>query len=390
MDPSPPGVLGHAARWFEPGLDGPGRLLPMEGLRGIAVALVFFVHYGSQLGDAFALTLPAAGRALQGLGHIGVDLFFVLSGYLIYGSLLRRHRPYGGFMLRRVQRIYPTFLVVLAMQLLVLLVSASGGGLPRDGWERAQLLAANLLLLPGLFDIRAIVIVAWSLSYEMAFYLSLPVLLALLGARSWPPLARVAALLGAVVLTQVVDWPHPRMGMFGCGMLLVELLALVQDRLRVAGWLDALALVAVPVCVVVLLAGPSWPVHFATLFLGSFVLCAAAFGRDGVVARLLSVTPLRWLGNISYSYYLLHGLVLAVLFVALRPAAPLLHTLGGEAAYWLLLVPAFLLTAAGSAVLYLLVERPFSILPGTRHGQVRPADRKLRQDDVAVIVPHSG
>lgn len=387
MDPTPPGVLARAARWFEPGLDEPGRLLPMEGLRGIAVALVFFVHYGSQLGDAYTLTLPAAGLALQGLGHIGVDLFFVLSGYLIYGSLLRRHRPYRGFIMRRVQRIYPAFLVVLAMQLFVLMISASGGGLPRDGWDRAQLLAANLLLLPGLFDIRAIVIVAWSLSYEMAFYLTLPVVLAASGARRWPPLARIAALLGAVVLTQVVDWSHPRMGMFGCGMLLVELTALVQGRLRDARWLDALALVTVPLCVALLLAGPSWPVHFAALFLGSFVLCAAAFGREGMVARLLSFTPLRWLGNISYSYYLLHGLVLAVLFVALRPVAPLLRAIGGEASYWLLLAPAFLLTVAGSAVLYLLVERPLSILPATRRGQARLAGRKLPQDDAAVIVP---
>jgi exopolysaccharide production protein ExoZ len=366
-----PSTSGRLARWFEPGLDEPGRLLPMEGLRGIAVALVFFVHYGSQLGDAYGLTLPAVGRALQGLGNIGVDLFFVLSGYLIYGSQLRRHRPYAGFLLRRVQRIYPAFLVVLALQLLAVALSASSGGLPRDGWDRALLLAANLALLPGLFDIQAIVIVAWSLSYEMAFYISLPLVLALTGMRRWSPAARIAALLGAVAVTQLLEWRHGRMGMFGCGMLLVETLALTQGRLRDARWLDAPALVAVPACLALLLADPSGPLRFAALFLGSFALCAAGFARQGVTARLLSVTPLRWLGNISYSYYLLHGLVLAALFVALRPAAPLLRALGGEASYWLLLVPSFLLTVAGSAVLYLLVERPFSILPGNRRGRAR-------------------
>jgi exopolysaccharide production protein ExoZ len=68
------------ARWFELGPVGAERLLPMEGLRGLAVLLVFFVHYGAQFGHAFGVAPPAIGAALQLLGNAGVDLFFVLRG----------------------------------------------------------------------------------------------------------------------------------------------------------------------------------------------------------------------------------------------------------------------------------------------------------------------
>src|SRR5436190_1360053 len=101
---SQPGLL---ARWFELGPAEADRLLPMEGLRGLAVTLVFFVHFGAQLGQTLGVPLPALGAALQQLGHAGVDLFFILSGTLIYGALLRRPRPFLGFLARRVQRLYP-------------------------------------------------------------------------------------------------------------------------------------------------------------------------------------------------------------------------------------------------------------------------------------------
>jgi peptidoglycan/LPS O-acetylase OafA/YrhL len=359
---------GPLARWFELGAAEANRLLPMEGLRGLAVLLVFFVHYSSQLGHAFGVAQPALGQALQELGHAGVDLFFVLSGYLIYRMLLGRPRPYLPFLARRVQRLYPAFLVVLALQLGIALASASGGGLPSGGWDRAWLLLANLLLLPGLFTIDPIVIVAWSLSYEMAFYLVLPPLVAALGLRGWPPAVRVAAMLGAVGLMLATNWAHGRMGMFAAGMLLVEAMPVLGAFARRGPWLDVAAGAAVLLCGTLLLAGPGGQASFLGLFVAGFLLPAAAFAGTGPVARGLAWRPLRWLGNMSYSYYLAHGLVLELVFRALRLAGPGITALG-DAAWWVLLVPAFLATLAGSAALFLAVERPFSILPA---GTARP------------------
>jgi peptidoglycan/LPS O-acetylase OafA/YrhL len=368
---------GPLARWFELGAAEANRLLPMEGLRGLAVLLVFFVHYGSQLGHAFGVAQPALGEALQELGHAGVDLFFVLSGYLIYRMLLGRPRPYLPFLARRVQRLYPTFVVVLALQLGIALASASSGGLPPGAWDRACLLLANLLLLPGLFTIDPIVIVAWSLSYEMAFYLVMPPLVAALRLRGWPPAARVAAMLGAVGVMLATDWAHGRMGMFAAGMLLVEAMPALVALGRRGPWLDVAAGAGVLFCGTLLLAGPGGQASFLGLFVAGFLLPAAAFAGSGPVAQGLAWRPLRWLGNMSYSYYLAHGLVLDVVLRVLRLVGPGIGGLG-DAAWWVLLVPAFLATLVGSAVLFLAVERPFSILPAARPAP-RPASVSWQQ-----------
>jgi peptidoglycan/LPS O-acetylase OafA/YrhL len=371
MQRSRPGIL---ARWFELGAAETDRVLPMEGLRGLAVLLVFFVHYGSQFGHALGEAPPPLGAALQHLGHAGVDLFFVLSGFLIYRMLLGRARPYRGFLMRRVQRLYPAFLVVLALQLGLALASASGGGLPPGGWPLARVVLANLLLLPGLFPIEPVVIVAWSLSYEMGFYLVMPPLVAALRLRGWPPAARAAALLGAVALMQATGWEHGRMAMFACGMLLVEAMPALRAIGRRGAALDAAALAAVVGCGGLLLAGPGGRADFLGLFAAGFLLPAAAFAGTGPVARGLSWRPLRWLGNMSYSYYLAHGLVLDLAFRTLRLLAPAYGGLG-DAAWWVLLVPALLATLVGSAALFLAVERPFSILPA--EAPRRPATGEL-------------
>src|SRR5215210_1654852 len=92
------------------------RNLPMEGLRGLAVTLVFFVHYHALFkvwADPGSLTF-AVSDFLGTVGLAGVDLFFVLSGYLIYGLIFKKPTRYASFIKRRIQRIYPTFLFVLA------------------------------------------------------------------------------------------------------------------------------------------------------------------------------------------------------------------------------------------------------------------------------------
>src|SRR4249919_1955085 len=84
------------------------RLLPMEGLRGFAVTLVFLHHYTvqAQLIGLSPGPTSVVATALRSYGNLGVELFFVLSGYLIYGTLVRRPPSFAGFMARRFQRIY--------------------------------------------------------------------------------------------------------------------------------------------------------------------------------------------------------------------------------------------------------------------------------------------
>src|SRR5580693_1407240 len=98
--------------WVELSRGGAANVPAMEGVRGLAVFLVFVAHYLT-LAEPW---LPAAGigreisSRLMSLGLAGVDLFFVLSGYLIYGSWIRRRPRLGSYLWRRAQRIYPAFL----------------------------------------------------------------------------------------------------------------------------------------------------------------------------------------------------------------------------------------------------------------------------------------
>ena len=339
-------------------------ILAMEGMRGVAVVLVFFVHFVT-LTEGWVLAGSATESvawALRRFGNTGVDLFFVLSGFLIYGTLIERSRPFIGFMRRRLVRIYPTFLVVFAVYIVLSVLRPDRSRIPEEALAASVYVVQNLLLLPGIFDIEPIITVAWSLSYEVFYYLLIPVVIGLLGLRRWSRSARViffsvAAALWLLVSDQLTG-DSIRLVMFVAGILLKE--AMDAGLGRRAGPLGAPAMILTVLAVLVgdhHGLGGQW--RFMSLFIGYFTLCLAAFGSDSATSRLLSWAPLRWLGNMSYSYYLLHGLVLVVLAVplgALMDDSPF-----GTAAFWWLLAPAFLATLVPSALLFVFVERRFSL-----------------------------
>jgi len=129
---------------------GARRIQSMEGLRGLAVSLVFLVHYESLFGGWLGTAGPNAtvGQFLQTVGHTGVDLFFVLSGYLIYGAVLKNREGYPRFMERRVRRIYPTFLVMLVVYLGLSVIVPSESKLPVERFAAITYVVENVLLLP--------------------------------------------------------------------------------------------------------------------------------------------------------------------------------------------------------------------------------------------------
>jgi peptidoglycan/LPS O-acetylase OafA/YrhL len=90
-----------------------------------------------------------------------------------------------------------------------------------------------------------------------------------------------------------------------------------------------------------------------------YVLCLAAFQDGGPLPGLFSWTPLRWFGNMSYSFFLLHGLMLKCAFFLLanieRPTA------SATAMYWLLLPAVFLAALLPSVLLFFWIEKPFSL-----------------------------
>jgi len=338
----------------------------MEGLRGFAVLLVFWVHYTLMLepwvpADSFTHSISAA---LYTIGNTGVDLFFVLSGYLIYGSLLSRAQPFLSFMRRRIERIYPAFLAVFAIYVLLSWARPEVNKIPAGAWSGALYLVENVLLLPGLAPIQPLITVAWSLSYEMFFYLTIPILIAVLGLRGrsvgWRS-TLFTLLAAAGIAYGATQGGHVRLVYFVAGTLLYET---IESRAwRAPSSALACAALALGLGSRLITLHGAWgsAVKLVVLFLCFFLVCHTCFcAPAGWLGRCFSWTPLRWLGNMSYSYYLLHALAIeAAVFVLVRVHPPSLRYGGAE--FWVLLLPFFALSVCASLALFLAVERPWSL-----------------------------
>jgi len=354
---------------------------PMEGLRGFAVFLVFLVHYVTFIDPWVAKpsALHSFASTVHTIGNTGVDLFFVLSGYLIYGSLISRPQRFLRFMSRRVERIYPAFIAVFVLYVVLAFVFPMEGKLPATPLSRTVYLVENFLLLPGLVPIEPMITVAWSLSYEMFFYLAIPLVIAVLGLRQ-RSLAWRSTFFSTVAIAFVVfcaGYGGPvRMIMFISGILLYEVISGGVIRAPADG--VALSTLAVGLLVTLLPIPGSggYSLKVVILFVAFFWLCFGCFGKaGGWLARGFAWTPLRWLGNMSYSYYLLHGLTLNAAFRSFALFVP-----AEERGPWFfaaLLPCMFAVTLVPTTMLFLLVERPYSLAPrraGTGTGLVSRRD----------------
>lgn len=358
------------------------RLLPMEGLRGLAVLGVFFVHAHVLFGPYVAgyPRLFAISKYLGRFGNVGVDLFFVLSGFLIYGALIHKRLSYLRFIRRRVKRIYPTFLAVLIVYLALSVAFTSESRLPTHTPAAIVYILENLFFLPGLFHITPIITVAWSLSFEFAFYLLVPLFVLLLRYGTDSRVRRVA-LLGAMwVAFSALEafafhGAHIRMLSFLSGMLLHEFAASgwVGSFLCSTGeWGSLIALVLFgSYHFAIRPSEPGGVVSVALMSAALFFFVLYTLGYSGALHRACTWRPMRYWGNISYSYYLVHGLILkgvATLFT--HSSSSHQHPL---VIYFSALGFGLVATWVGAAILYLLVERPLSLTPAKQRLKIQPA-----------------
>ena len=373
--------------WYETGR-GENRVLAMEGLRGLAILLVFFCHFQMVILSRVAEVYQSRMATMCAeIGGTGVDLFFLLSGMLIYRAAMRPGVRYSRFLLRRVQRIYPTFLAVLAFYL-VLSVGFHFGEHYKAIGALAQLryIGANLLLLPGILDIPPVISAAWSLSYEFAFYLTLPILVRVFRMSSWGRTHRT--LFWALIIcgylafaaSNPIRFPHyqfqdgsfVRFTLFLAGMILEEVLhaerglrflSPLMQRLLLLLAISALCgLIVSELHTVQTLAHHS--LHHAVLravlvLIMYSVLSCLTLQPRGILATFFSHHSLRWTGNISYSFYLIHGFVLNVVAVAVAHVSWAKHHPATAAP--ILLILALLSTFVTATVLFLLVEKPLSL-----------------------------
>ena len=361
---------------FEIKRGGQGNISCLEGLRGFAVLLVFLVHY-------IVLGVPALQNGswsyyivypLHIIGKTGLDIFFLMSGYLIYGSLIRKEKPFAPFFARRIKRIYPAFIVMLGIYILLSFIFPLESKLPGTPLQVTIYILENMLLLPGIFPIPAIISVTWSLSYEVFYYLTIPWTISVLRLRSWKPQHRIYLFLlfSAIFLLLCGKFGGPvRMAMFGAGIVLYELLETrdikkFPNGAGIIAWIAGITMIEFlpreQIGILVVQNNFWLAVRSGVLFIALFLLYLDCFSdQRHFSARIFSFTPLRYFGNISYSYFLIHGLTLKASFWLLGKIVPIESL--GPLGFWLGIPVAFSVTVIAGLALYLLVERPLSIIP---------------------------
>jgi peptidoglycan/LPS O-acetylase OafA/YrhL len=285
-----------------------------------------------------------------GGGYVGVDVFFVISGFLISTHLLeslqnRGGIGYGAFYARRARRLLPAAFLVIAATLAaatVLVSPVQFGYVVKDA-VAAAFYVPNLLFAYDATDYLAektpsLFLHYWSLGVEEQFYLVWPILLALVFGRF--ALRRrfgitLAALTGASFLFCVwlTGFSQPnaffmlpaRMWEFGLGALVAFGLLrrgriLPASLAALAGWLGMGAIAAGGV---LFSTTTEYPGYAVALPVGGAALLIAAGPVAGGPAAMLSLRPMTWIGDISYSLYLVHWPVLMLPMAATGYMEPL-------------------------------------------------------------------
>jgi peptidoglycan/LPS O-acetylase OafA/YrhL len=320
-------------RWSQTGV-----IPALDGLRGIAIILVLLHH--------FTYYRPTAGLDAR-LGDVlfffwtGVDLFFVLSGFLITGILLDsrgRERYFSTFYARRFLRIFPLYYLVLFLAFVVVpefpalhtVVLGQEGEIDLPPQWPYWLYLTNFSIAEGGW-VHGWVDVAWSLAIEEQFYLVWPLLIWLCPPRVLPvlcalilisqPVARIYAREIDMPVLSIFVLPWFRLDGFAVGALL----ALAQRSGHMpllARWAGAVAIAAVAgIIYCTIMGGHTWwwnrPMQqygYSLIAIAGGAMLAAAIGRPAQSRwpRMLSAPWLRAFGKYSYGLYLIHPPVMRV------------------------------------------------------------------------------
>jgi len=329
----------------------------IDGLRAVAVAAIVIHH-------AFPGLLPG--------GFVGVDVFFVISGFLITRLIAEAREAgtfsWGGFYLRRARRIIPAYLLVVLVTAALAsviemprLLVMTGAALAASGLFAANLLFAQTAgyFAPGAQQNPLLHL--WSLGVEEQFYLVWPALIALL---SWKPLRGVRAVLALVLLLGSLGLAQALVGrgattwaFFGLptrvweflvgGVLALGLVKPPGDRTtaQLAGVIGGLMIVG---SLVLLNEASAFPgLSAVPVCLGTALLIWSGLGACQGLA-VLRLAPVVGLGRVSYSLYLWHWPLLVLAADVAQQPLTTLQRLGLVA-----------LSLALAVVTWRLVEQPF-------------------------------
>jgi peptidoglycan/LPS O-acetylase OafA/YrhL len=335
-----------------------------DGLRAIFVLLVVGFH------ATYFLVPKYAGLYVPG-GFIGVDAFFVLSGFLITSLLLQEWDRHGRISLRtfyrrRALRLFPALWTIMIVQLIYALIVHEPLGAELKGLAAIFFYVGNI---SGSFKATPPLELqqTWSLAIEEQFYLVWPlVLIVLIRLRNrrvtitvMCGLIAVALVFRALLWNAGVPWltvytqTEARVDTLMVGALFAYLLHTGSRVPRGIGIYAAAAALFLAVVIVYVRIGGH---YFSWLFDGGYTVVALACGlvilgvldQRLAVARVLSTAPFRLVGRLSYSIYLWHALVFVAIYDHWSHRSNRARSVAG-----------FCITAVASVLSYYLIELPF-------------------------------
>ena len=317
----------------------------LDGVRAYCILLVMFDH------------LKSDGHTIRWLnGHLGVDLFFIISGFLIT-TLLRREEyltgavDFSSFYWRRLFRILPVYAAVLAIYIVICRFPSQA-----DRWVQLKSGLPYFLTFMNEFAHEAhagnVFTHTWSLGVEEKFYLVWPILFFWKGRSTWGRRIIVAGLFALIAIRAVLAHGHLVQAYFG--LLMGCSMAIVLSGPYAGPIFDWLRRIPPSIALLLFLAG-LYATHISRDFIpffsgASVIFLSSLLARESWLTRLHTAPPMVWLGRRSYSMYLVHVLCLNVVEARIRINS------GLRAAG--VLAIAFCLAAAAGEILYRLIEQP--------------------------------
>ena len=327
-----------------PAATAPGLVRSIQYLRGVAALGVVVFHAADRAGGSF------------GVGAAGVDIFFVISGFIMWEVTCRRTPSPGAFLLRRAQRIVPLYwLITLGTAGLAIMAPAA---LPAMRPTLAHV-GQSLLFIPHFAPdglIAPLIVPGWTLSYEIFFYLIFAfALVAPARLRVW----LVSAILAGCVLARPLGDAHSAVWTTFTDPILLEFGAGVWlGWARSSDWLPgrrtAALLIGIALVALAWTAISAVDVSQARVFLWGLPAALLVTGFVSLERHrgIPALPAMQLLGDASYSIYLIHGLAISAVGRILKEST----ALPAPATFAVALVAGVL----AGLLLYACLERPLS------------------------------
>lgn len=277
----------------------PSRMVEVDALRGLAALAVVLFHYTTRFAELFPVD-NAPVTWFSG-GYYGVNLFFIISGFVIFMTLDKTVRPMD-FVVSRFSRLFPTYWVAIILTFSITHLLGLPGKLVSIGPA-----VANMLMVHGLFGVPHVDGVYWTLEVELLFYCGM----FLLYRVHW--LGRIHHVLCALLLLRLTYYVLEHHWGISLPWTIFRLLILQYIpwfALGISVYLGTHHTDAKNLRLAALIATMSvatlWVCESALVAALGVIFSGAVFFASRSQLRLLQFRPFVWLGSISYPLYLLH------------------------------------------------------------------------------------